>query len=138
MGDILMELQSKYINKFESMNKDDLKTFLTILESDTNSSYRNERIERIKRRIAEIERREGVEKERRVRWLRLAEEDKAIKDGWLAIGATFRNVESMCVWEYEGEPFYRWFSGVNVEDEIKRARKADRELRRLIEGQAIN
>src|SRR5690625_5729628 len=113
------------------MSKSELKAFLALLEDDINASYRERRIERIKRRIDDMVRKESSEESRRALWNRLAEEDKAMKAEWERMGATFRCNEAYCEWEYGGEIFYRWFSGVSVEDEIHRAREADRKLKEL-------
>jgi len=132
LSDLFTELQGKYVNDFDNMSKSELKAFLALLEDDINASYRERRIERIKRRIVEFERKENAEESRRVLWKRLAEEDKAMKAEWERLGATFQCNEAYCEWEYGGEIFYRWFSGVSVEDEIHRAREADRKLKEMI------
>ena len=132
MSDLFTELQGKYVNDFENMSKGELEAFLALLENDINASYRERRIERIKRRIVEFERKESSEESRRALWKRLAEEDKAMKAEWERLGATFRTNESMTTWEYDGKPFYRWFSGVSVEEEIHRAREADKKLKEMV------
>src|SRR5690625_1060585 len=114
------------------MSKSELEAFLALLEDDINASYRERRIERIKRRIVEFERKESSEESRRALWKRLAEEDKKMKTEWERLGASFHCNEAYCEWEYEGEIFYRWFSGVSVVDEIHRAREADRKLKEMI------
>lgn len=132
MISIFDKLQGKYVSDFEGMSIDELKTFLSLLEDDIGAPYRERRIRRIKSRIDTIERVENYTDNKRELWRRLAEEDKAIKSGWERLGATFRTNESMVTWEYEGKPFYRWFSGVSVEEEIHRVRKADKRLREMI------
>src|SRR5690625_7293849 len=100
------------------MSKSELKAFLALLEDDINASYRERRIERIKRRIGEFERKESSEESRRALWKRLAEEDKAMKAEGERLGATFRCNESYCEWEYGGEIFYRWYYGGSVHDHM--------------------
>src|SRR5690625_669618 len=114
------------------MSKSELKAFLALLKDDLSAPYTEGRIKRIKRRIVEFERKESAEESRRALWKRLAEEDKAMKAEWELLGATFQCNEFYCEWEYGGEVFYRWFSGVRVEDEIHRAREADKKLKEMV------
>src|SRR5690625_2677769 len=114
------------------MSKGELEACLALLENDINASYRERRIERIKRRFVEFERKESSEESGRALWKRRAEEDKEMKAEWERLGATFRTNESMTTWEYDGKPFYRWFSGVSVEEEIHRAREADKKLKEMV------
>ena len=132
MSELFTELEGKYVNDFDRMDKSDLEAFITLLEDDINAPYRERRIERIKRRIAVIDRKENTEETLRDLWNRLALEDKAIKAEWERLGATFRTNESMVTWEYEGKTFYRWFSGAKVTEEIHRAREADKKLKEMI------
>lgn len=127
------ELQEKYVFNFDGMSKDRLETFLKFLKNDKDAPYREDRIRRIEKRLRAINQTEQYNTERRAKWRILAEEDKAIKAEWERLGATFRANESMVTWEYEGKPFYRWFSGARVEDEIHRAREAYRMLKEMVE-----
>lgn len=124
-----------YINDFQSMQYTDLNEFLALLESDSDDPYRNTRIDRIRRRIDDLDRYKERRDSDRNRWMSLAKEDKERKERWESLGATFREVESLVIWEYEGEPFYTWFSQALIDEEILRSRKADERLNSLLEAE---
>ena len=128
------DLQGKYVNDFDSMSYSDLNAFLTLLESDSDAHYRNRRIDRIRRRLDHLERIKEREKSDKERWQRLAIEDKERKERWERLGATFREVESMVIWEYNGDPFYTWLSQSIIDEEIIRSREADDLFNQLLEA----
>jgi len=72
-------------------------------------------------------------KNREPEWVRLAKEDKLTKEKWLELGATWKNDENMTTWYYKEKPFYRWFSGGHINQEIHRLREADKRLMEMIE-----
>ncbi|MFD1350171.1 hypothetical protein [Oceanobacillus caeni] len=126
-------LQERYVTAFEAMTKEELTDFLSLLESDHDAPYRERRIKRINDKLSQINNREQAKQRETAEWIALAKEDKEMKERWLKLGATFRNVESMTIWEYQGKRFYIWFSGVNVTEEIIKAREANNRLLALVE-----
>ena len=72
-------------------------------------------------------------KNREPEWVKLAKEDKLTKEKWLELGATFECEHSYTTWFFKGKPFYRWFSGVHINQEIHRLREADKRLMKMIE-----
>ena len=129
------ELQGLYVSDFSSMTYTELNAFLKLLEDDIDAPYRNTRIDRIRRRIDDLNRYKERRDSDRNQWMSLAKEDKERKERWESLGATFREVESSVIWEYEGEPFYTWFSQALIDEEILRSRKADERLNRLLEAE---
>ena len=128
------ELQGKYVYDFDNMSYSDLNAFLTLLENNPDAYNRNRRIDRIRRRLDDLERIKEREKSDKERWQRLAIEDKERKERWMRLGASFYEKESMVTWVYGGEPFYTWFSQALLDEEIIQSRKADELFNELLEA----
>lgn len=125
-----------YIEHFlrdgEKMSEEDARTYMKILRGMPDE-YSVGRIKNLVRYLDGIERGRAAEAEWERTWMAAAAEDKAIKERWESLGATWRGVgNTLTVWEYEGTEFYRWWSGVSVTDEIVKVREADERLAELI------
>lgn len=72
-------------------------------------------------------------KNREPEWVKLAKEDKLTKEKWLELGATWECKHPYTTWFYKRKPFYRWFSGGHINQEIHRLREADKRLMEMIE-----
>lgn len=134
------DLQAKYVSDFESMSTTELQAFLAHLQRDMSAAYRDRRIAKVERKLADNERIRHAREREQAEWIPLALEDKALKERWLALGATWREWHIYSIWEYEGTEFYRWSGGFDrphVRDEIVRARKADERLVELISGKVV-
>lgn len=108
---------------------EELETLLSYYENHEESHKYEFKIKQIKRVVRHKGRPEKKD------WIKLAEEDRETKKKWLELGATWVCRESMTEWYYKGKPFYKWFSGVNVNEEIHRLRKSDKKLMGLIENE---
>lgn len=128
-------LQAQYVSDFDAMDTDDLKAFLALLQADSDAPYRESRIRKIERKLDGLGRAEQTREQREEEWKRAAYEDKAIKERWLELGATWECRHILTTWSYEGAEFYRWWGGFNrpkVTEEIVNVRKADERLTKLI------
>lgn len=122
----MIELISKNIS---DLTDDELETLLVYYENHEEKYKYEFKIRQLKRAIKIRKRAKNREPE----WVDLAKEDKTTKERWLKLGATWECKHPYTTWYYKGEPFYRWFSGGHINQEIHRLRDADKRLMEMIE-----
>ena len=122
----MIDLISKNIS---DLTDEELETLLVYYENHEEKYKYEFKIRQLKRAIKIRKRAKNREPE----WVDLAKEDKTTKEKWLELGATWKNDENMTTWFYKGKPFYRWFSGGHINQEIHRLREADKRLMEMIE-----
>ncbi|MCM3140437.1 hypothetical protein M3573_19350 [Bacillus safensis] len=131
----IKDLQWKYIKG--ELSLDEMKTFLSHLESDFSDEFREERIQKLK---IGIRRREMIsigEAVKRREYLNAAHESKNLTSEWERLGAYWKPLgTTITKWYYKDFCFYEWFSGASVVEEIKRAKQADETLKILIEEES--
>lgn len=126
------KIEKKYLQKgIEALSKEEMESFLSLYLNDSTLPYAEQRIKALQRRMALIERAVKRESEQEKHWKELAYEYKTMTDNWLAMGATWRNVESLTMWTYKDVEFYRWWSGDNICQTILLAREADARLKNM-------
>lgn len=121
----MIELISKNIS---NLTDEELEILLDYYKNHEEKYKYEFKIRQLKRAIKIRKRAKNREPE----WVRLAKEDKLTKEKWLELGATWKNDENMTTWFYKGKPFYRWFSGGHINQEIHRLREADKRLMEMV------
>lgn len=129
-----MELQAKYIEG--SMCEEEIRAFLALLKSDIDAPFRNDRISKLERRLAEIAREKNSCNEYEHEWVESANEYKGLTEKWLELGARWCCIGNLTRWHYNGEEFYRWWSRSLITDNIVNAREADKRLAKLVAKEA--
>lgn len=123
-------LQGKYVNG--NMTYEEMKQFLRCLEADSKADFREDRIQKLKRKIDEYDRRISTHEMDEQRHLEagLAYKDLTIK--WEEAGAYWKPLGNVITkWYYCGACFFTWFSGVDSIEHLNSAKEADIEFERL-------
>jgi hypothetical protein len=136
-------LQAKYIAHFISrtgtMSITDANEYLTWLRDNPTAEFRDTRISELSRYIFAHNQREAASTELKRRQLEAAHESRDLSEKWERLGASWRALGSLyTIWEYGGVEFYRWESGVEVLDEIPRAKEAGIRLQKIISEREAN
>ena len=126
------ELRGLYIDGHKDMSTEDLREFLILVEK-YDDDFRETRVETISNELRMRKRRESARKARERENKRLALEYKELTEKWEELGAYFENTESLTVWKYRGEEFFRWWSRTSLESLVNDAKKGDEKLKELID-----
>ncbi|MGY3382634.1 hypothetical protein ACVWZB_000526 [Paenibacillus polymyxa] len=134
------DLQQRYIDYFidgrGEMNSTIAGEMLDSISSELDE-FAEERSVKLRAYIDRESRRIEAEETRQFQHLAAAEEYRDITEKWLGAGARWREIGStLTVWEYKGDRFFQWFSGVDALEHVEAARKADEALSALIKEAA--
>lgn len=133
-----VDLQKEYIDHFISkqstMSIEHAILFLQKLEIDVDAPYRERRMIQLNLYIDDYHKRAAAQTAQEKKNLEDAIACRDLTNEWLEKGATHRNLGvTMVVWEYEGEQFYNFTSGILTAEALKERRIADKRLTAMIE-----